>query len=209
MQGDYERGGRVEVSDAGEQASGRGGVKALGGLVEKQDVCPPEQALRDTEAAALAAREGRPAGADLGVEPRREGGDCVVERGRRKGPPELGLADGRIGELEVVANGSVEDVRVLGNVDARRALPADGSQKGRLAAPGGAGEEHGVAASQLDLDGQHPRVRCGLGPVGERLGQAGGGGARSSQRRDGARQAYDGLEGHHRDKAEGHEGGHR
>jgi hypothetical protein len=55
VQGGHERGARVERADAGEQASGRRGVKALGGLVEKQDVCSPEQALRDAEAAALAA----------------------------------------------------------------------------------------------------------------------------------------------------------
>jgi hypothetical protein len=55
VQGDHERGARAERSDAGEQASGRRAVKALGGLVEKKDVCAPEQALRDAEAAALAA----------------------------------------------------------------------------------------------------------------------------------------------------------
>lgn len=55
VQGDHERGARVERSDAGEQPNGRRGVEALGGLVEKQGVRSPEQALRDAEAAALAA----------------------------------------------------------------------------------------------------------------------------------------------------------
>jgi hypothetical protein len=152
---DHERGAWVERSDTDQQPGGGRGVEAFGGLVEQQDVRAAEQALGDAEATALAAREGGSAGADRGVEPGREGGYGVVERGGGKCIPELRFACGGIGELKVVADGAVEDVRVLGDerdvlgerfgpdagrvgasevsVDAGGRLPADGSQDGRLA----------------------------------------------------------------------------
>jgi hypothetical protein len=82
VQGDHERGTRLEVPDAGEEARGGGCVERFGGLVEEQYVWMAEEPLGDAQAAALAAREGRSAGPDGGVEPRREGRDgVVVERG--------------------------------------------------------------------------------------------------------------------------------
>jgi hypothetical protein len=89
VEGDHECGARVERSHAGKQAGGRLGVEAFGGLVKQQYVRLPEQALRDAEAAALAAREGRAAGADGGVEAGWEGRHGVVERGGGECLPEL------------------------------------------------------------------------------------------------------------------------
>lgn len=69
VQGDHERGMRFERSDAGEQTSGRRGVKGLGGLVQKKGICPPEQALRDAEGAQylLARLDGRGHGGDVAL----------------------------------------------------------------------------------------------------------------------------------------------
>jgi hypothetical protein len=135
--------------------------------------------------------------------------------------PELGFACGGVGELEVVADGAVEDVRVLGDQCHVHGPPADGSQDGRLAGSRGAGEQHGVACRQreldalsLDLDRRGPgvsgagRVRGG-GGFGEQLGQASGGGPRPSEGRDGGGQADDGLEDGDRDETDSHEGGRR
>jgi hypothetical protein len=104
VQRDHEGGARVERTDAGEQASGRRGVKALGGLVEKKDVGPPQQGRRDAEAAALAARERCSAGTDRSVEPGWEGGDGVVERRGGKGlqssrSPAAGSASPRLSRM--------------------------------------------------------------------------------------------------------------
>jgi hypothetical protein len=110
VEGDHECGARVERAHAGEQARSGPGVEALGGLVEEQDVRAAKQALGDAEAAALTAREGGSAGADWRVEPGREAGYGVVERGGGERLPELGFACGGIGELEVVADGADEDV---------------------------------------------------------------------------------------------------
>jgi hypothetical protein len=110
VQGDHERGAGVERSDTDQQPGGGRGVEALGGLVEEQDVRAAKQALGDAEAAALTAREGGSAGADWRVEPGREAGYGVVERGGGERLPELGFACGGIGELEVVADGADEDV---------------------------------------------------------------------------------------------------
>jgi hypothetical protein len=57
VEGDHDRGIRVELADAGEQALGGGKIEALGGFVQKQHVGVPEKALRDADPAALPARE--------------------------------------------------------------------------------------------------------------------------------------------------------
>jgi hypothetical protein len=115
MQRDHERGAGLERAHPGEEARGGGGVEAFGGLVEQQHVGVPEQALGDAEAASLSARERFAAGADGCVQSGREGGHGVIERGRGERLPLLAFVGGGRRQSQVVADGAVEDVRVLGD----------------------------------------------------------------------------------------------
>jgi hypothetical protein len=94
VEGDHERRVTAERADAGEQARGGLRVEAFGRFVEQQYVRATEQALSDAEPAALPARERFAAWADRRVEPGREGGHGLVERGRSERLPELGLRGG-------------------------------------------------------------------------------------------------------------------
>jgi hypothetical protein len=88
------------------------------------------RALRDAEASALAAGDGRSAGPDRGVDSCGQRRDSIVERGGAKRSPEFGLAGGRIGQLQILTDRAVEDVGILGDQRCVRRLAAERSQDG-------------------------------------------------------------------------------